>query len=106
VAIPKHFDMLGRRWRVLVEPVDPDDSACFGETQPSTDTVRLYTIPHKLRPGRGSLEQTCFHEAIHAALTSSGLASMLEHGAEEAAVTTLEGLLWPVICQLSGGKLK
>ena len=97
----KALKILGQTWHVKVEKQDDDDVRCFGETDVYARVITIYSEPHKKYPQRGSWQSTLFHEAIHAALASSGAGAFVkeEDGREEALVTALEHALWPLIEQ-------
>jgi hypothetical protein len=72
--------------------VDEDKQALYGETH-----GRDYQISINTKQSRESQEATLFHEAVHAALSVSGLDHLVTEQIEEALVTMMESAFADVV---------
>ena len=92
--LPRSVTIAGVKWRVLIEPRHPEESDTFGETDSTAYTITIYSEPHA--QFGNDIRATLFHECLHAALRSTGLAHLITTS-EEAIVTGLEASLFPLV---------
>lgn len=92
--MPKQVRVAGQIWRITVKPRNEDGD--YGECDRNERTIYLYSEPHS-KYGQ-DMKSTLLHELCHAALTATGATHICGgEDKEEAIVSALELVLWPLI---------